>query len=107
MDLPEDDILSGLNVATQAIGGVASGTASGVGSGIGTALGAAFGGPLGATLGGGLGGLIGRMIKTPEQKKQEALADNRTAKMDMIIQSRKDQAMQNDLISGNSIFQTF
>jgi hypothetical protein len=68
--------------------------------GIGTALGGALGGAIGDAAGGGLGG-------NRQAQKAEAIAKSREAKMNEIVQARKDRAMQYDLARGNTIFQSF
>ena len=110
--MPNDNILQGLNVGTDVISGLmqggSGGNFSGAGKAIGSALGSAIPIPVvGTMLGGALGGIIGGAIKTPEQKKAEALQDNAIGKMNLIAQQRRDNAMQNDLIAQNTIFQSF
>lgn len=68
--------------------------------GIGTALGGALGSAIGDAAGKGLGG-------NRQAQKAEAIAKSREAKMNEIVQARKDRAMQYDLARGNTIFQSF
>jgi len=119
MQMPNDNILQGLNVGTDVISGLmqggSGGNFSGVGKGLGTGIGAGLGSlvapvigtKIGASIGSMAGELFGGLIKTPEQKRMEALQDNAIGKMNLIAQQRRDNAMQNDLIAQNTIFQSF
>ncbi len=122
MDALNPNILSGLNIGAGALSSIASGTpqgiAKGIGSGAGAGIGAAIGSAvpilgtaLGAKLGsaiGGMGGqLIGGLIRDPQAEAQKRLEANAKNKMQQIVQAKKDNAMQYDIINGNTIFETF
>lgn len=100
----------------QAIAQQAKQRASGIGKGVGSAAGAAIGSVLlpgigtaiGGALGGALGGAAGGMFGGNRQaERAEQIAKDREAKMNAIIQSRKDRASEFALASGNTIFQSF
>ena len=116
--MPNNNLLQGLNIGTDALSGLMQGSSgsdySGVGKAAGTGIGAAIGSVvpglgtmLGASIGGMAGNLFGGLVKTPQQKRTEALQDNAIEKMNLIAQRRRDNAMQNDLIAQNTIFQSF
>lgn len=87
-----------------------------IGKGIGSAAGAAIGSVLlpgvgtmiGGALGGALGDAAGGMFGGNRQgERAEAIAKEREAKMNAIVQARKDRANEYALINGNTIFQSF
>jgi hypothetical protein len=121
------DIIGGLTMPKLDYGGIetmedakliaqqAKDKAGKIGSGIGGAAGAAIGSvvpvlgtAVGGMIGSLLGGLGGQLFGGGAQaEKAKAIANERQAKMNAIIQSRKDRAMEYDLVNGNTIFQSF
>lgn len=84
-------------------GGVGSGIGMAVGSiipGLGTALGGALGGVLGKAFGGLAGG--GKARETANR-----VLDNREAKMNSILEQKRNAFKENEMLNGSSILQTF
>lgn len=84
--------------------GVGSAAGAAIGSVLLPGIGTAIGGALGGALGGAAGGIFGG---NRQGERAEAIAKEREAKMNAIIQARKDRANEYALINGNTIFQSF
>ena len=103
-----DDATEIARQAKERASGIGKGVGSAAGAAIGSVLlpgiGTAIGGALGGALGGGLGGIFGG---NRQAERAEAIAKEREAKMNAIVQARKDRANEYALINGNTIFQSF